>query len=206
MGQRRTASETRELIFKACSRILRREGLTNLTLEAVSDEAGLSKGGLLYHFPTKESLIEALFEYHNDKFETRIQELVLEDGNEAGAWLRAYAKASIEQIIDPDNSSLYASLFAAEEKYASAHQLMRRKYVDWQRRIESSRLDPTWATLVRLAVDGLWFAEMHKYAPPAEGRRQEIIELILSLTRMPATGDRNDEQSSTEAYLENIWP
>jgi hypothetical protein len=134
-----------------------------------------------------------LFEYHNDKFETRVQELVLEEADEAGAWLRAYAKASVEQIIDPDNASLYASLFAAEEKYASAHQLMRHKYVDWQRRIEASRLDPTWATLVRLAVDGLWFAEMHKYAPPKAERRQEIIALILSLTRGPLKSDKNHE-------------
>jgi AcrR family transcriptional regulator len=110
VSQRRTATETRELIFEACSRILRREGLTNLTLEAVSDEAGLSKGGLLYHFPTKESLIESLFEYHNDKFETRVQELVLEEADEAGAWLRAYANASVEQIIDPDNASLAANV------------------------------------------------------------------------------------------------
>jgi len=206
VGQRRTASETRELIFEACSRILRREGLTNLTLEAVSDEAGLSKGGLLYHFPTKQSLIESLFEYHNDQFETRIQELVLEEADEAGAWLRAYAKASIEQITDPDNASLYASLFAAEEKYASAHQLMRRKYVDWQRRIEASRLDPTWATLVRFAVDGFWFAEMHKYAPPNDEMRQEIIALIFSLTRGPLKSGGNNEQSTTQSYLENIRP
>ena len=205
MSQRRTALETRQLLFEACSRILRREGLTNLTLDAVSEEAGLSKGGLLYHFPTKESLIEGLFEYHNDKFETRLQILAEEEGDEPGAWLRAYARASIEQITDSDNAGLYASLFAAEEKYASAHQAMRRKYVDWQRRIEASRLDPTWATLVRFAVDGLWFAEMHKYAPPDEARRQKIIELILSLTRGPLRDDVNDEQSTTETYLENIW-
>ncbi len=204
MSQRRTASETRELLFEACSRILQREGLTNLTLDAVSEEAGLSKGGLLYHFPTKESLIEGLFEYHNNKFEIRLQILAAEEGDEPGAWLRAYARASIEQITDPGNAGLYASLFAAEEKYASAHQAMRRKYVDWQRRIEASRLDPTWATLVRFAVDGLWFAEMHKYAPPNETRRQEIIELIMSLTRKPLRSDVNNEQSTTETYLENI--
>ena len=51
LNQRRTASETRDLVLEACNRILRHEGLTNLTLEAVAEEAGLSKGGLLYHFP-----------------------------------------------------------------------------------------------------------------------------------------------------------
>jgi len=157
--------------------------LTNLTLEAVAAEAGLSKGGLLYHFPTKKHLIDALFEHHNQKFETRLEALYQEEEpDDAGAWLRAYARASIEQIIDPDNASLYASLFAAEERYASAHQLMRDKYIDWQQHIEDCGLDPAWATLIRLTVDGLWFAEMHRYAPPGQERREEIIKLILDLT------------------------
>ncbi|MGD2159358.1 MAG: TetR/AcrR family transcriptional regulator [Anaerolineales bacterium] len=180
MGHQR--KQTRQQIFEACSWILRNEGLTNLTLEAVADEAQISKGGLLYHFPNKESLIEALFEYHNSKFETRLQELVEAEGDEVGAWLRAYAKASIEQIADPENASLYASLFAAEERYASAHQLMREKYVNWQKNIENCGLDPTLATLVRIAVDGLWFAEMHRYAPPDLKRREKILKRILDMT------------------------
>ena len=182
MSRQRNASRTRELIFEACSRILRREGLITLTLDAVADEAGLSKGGLLYHFPTKQALIEALFEYHNNEFEARLEALAQEEGDDPGAWLRAYAKASIEQITDPDNASLYASLFAAEERYASAHQLMRDKYIGWQNKVENCGLDPKWATLMRIAVDGLWFVEMHRYAPPDKERREEIVEMILNLT------------------------
>ncbi len=179
---RQQSRQTRQQIFEACSRILRDEGLTNLTLEAVADEAGISKGGLLYHFPNKKTLIDALFEYYNDIFETRLKELAEVEGDDAGAWLRAYAKASIEQIADPDNASLYAGLFAAEERYDSAHQLMRQKYVNWQQQVENCGLDPVLATLVRLTVDGLWFAEMHRYAPPDVESRERIIELIFNMT------------------------
>jgi AcrR family transcriptional regulator len=182
MEQSRNSSNTRETIFKACSEILRREGLTNLTLQAVASEAGISKGGLLYHFETKEALIEALFEYHNNIFEERLKELLILEGEKPGAFLRAYAKASVEQMSNPDNASLYASLFAAEEKYASAHKLMREKYVNWQDQINQSGLDPDWAILLRFAVDGLWFAEMHRYAPPNPEQRGIIVEMILKLT------------------------
>ncbi|HAY84752.1 MAG TPA: hypothetical protein DCY42_07480 [Chloroflexi bacterium] len=182
MDQNRTSSQTREIIFRACSQILRREGLTNLTLQAVASEAGLSKGGLLYHFETKEALIEALFEYHNSIFEDRLKELLALEGEKTGAFLRAYAKASVEQMTNPENASLYASLFAAEEKYASAHKLMREKYVNWQNEIYQTGLDPNWALFLRFAVDGLWFAEMHRYAPPSLEQREEIVEMILKLT------------------------
>jgi len=182
MNPRRDPSETRELIFAACGRILGSHGLSDLTLENVAEEAGLSKGGLLYHFPNKESLIEGLFEYHNSIFEERLSALEEEEGDDPGAWLRAYARASIEQITDPGNASLYASLFAAEERFTVASILMRSKYIDWQSKVEESGLDPAWATLIRFAVDGLWFAEMHQWAPPDEERRAEIVELILGLT------------------------
>lgn len=185
MERSQVSTDTREKIFKACSYILRNEGLSNLTLKAVAKEAGISKGGLLYHFETKAALIDALFEYHNNIFETRLQELVEIEGDRPGAFLRAYAKASVEQVADPENASMYASLFAAEEKYASAHKLMREKYVNWQKQIVDSGLDPEWAMLLRFAVDGLWFIEMHRYAPPDPDQREEIVELINKLTHYP---------------------
>ncbi len=185
MGPQRTDLRTRDLILEACSQILRREGLTNLTLKAVAEEAGISKGGLLYHFPNKVSLIETLFKYHNDKFEARLQELAKIEGDVPGAWLRAYARASIEQIADPGNASLYASIFAAEDRYATAHQLMRQKYTLWQKQVEECGLNPDWATLVRFAVDGLWFSEMHRYAPLSTTRHEKIVDLILELIDDP---------------------
>ena len=36
------------------------KGVAKLTLEAVAKEAGVSKGGLLYHFSNKEALIEGM--------------------------------------------------------------------------------------------------------------------------------------------------
>jgi len=57
----RNASQTRELSFKACSQILRPSSLISLALDAGANQAGISKGGLLYQFLNKEALIEALF-------------------------------------------------------------------------------------------------------------------------------------------------
>ena len=165
-GQKRTAADTRELIFKAASQILIDDGLSSLTLAKVAEQAGLSKGGLLYHFPNKVALIDAIFEYHNGIFERRLSQLRIEEGDSPGAWLKAYARASVEQISDAETASLYASLFAAEEEYASAHAKMRQKYEVWQEQVEQCGLDPNWAMLIRLTVDGLWFSEMHQYGPP----------------------------------------
>ncbi|MEZ4725609.1 MAG: TetR family transcriptional regulator [Caldilineaceae bacterium] len=182
MNQKRSAAETRELIFDACGRILRREGLTRLTLEAVAAEAGLSKGGLLYHFPSKLALIEALFQHHIDRFNRNLQRLVETEEQGPGGWLRAYAKASIAEITDPDNASLFASLFAAGERYPTVLAIMRRSYDGWQQQVDASPLAPAVALLVRLAVDGFWFTEMYQYAPLSVEQRTAVLHELLRLT------------------------
>ena len=43
---------TRATLLAAARQVLRRQGAT-LSLDAVAREAGVSKGGLLHHYPTK---------------------------------------------------------------------------------------------------------------------------------------------------------
>jgi hypothetical protein len=45
-----------------------------------------------------------------------------------------------------------------------------------QDKIENDELDPVRSTIVRLAIDGLWFAEMFGLAPPKDELRQKVIE------------------------------
>jgi len=52
----------RDKLLDAYADILRDGGERAATLEAVATKAGVSKGGLLYHFKTKEALAEALSE------------------------------------------------------------------------------------------------------------------------------------------------
>src|SRR5437764_3199185 len=47
-------------LLDAAEAVVERQGIGNLTLDAVAAEAGMSKGGLLHHFPSKDQLVEAL--------------------------------------------------------------------------------------------------------------------------------------------------
>ena len=51
---------SRERILAAAVQVALREGVSAMTLEAVAREAGVSKGGLLYHFASKDELIAAM--------------------------------------------------------------------------------------------------------------------------------------------------
>jgi AcrR family transcriptional regulator len=52
--------DSRELILQAAENIVARRGPAHLTLETAAHEAKVSKGGLFYHFRSKEALLEAM--------------------------------------------------------------------------------------------------------------------------------------------------
>lgn len=52
--------DSRELILQAAEEIVARRGPAHLTLETAANVAKVSKGGLFYHFRSKEALLEAM--------------------------------------------------------------------------------------------------------------------------------------------------
>src|SRR5438128_11419615 len=75
MQRQKTTPQTIDLILTAAERVVLRDGVLRLTVEAVAREAKLSKGGVLYHFATKESLIQAMLDrlIHNYERESALQ-------------------------------------------------------------------------------------------------------------------------------------
>lgn len=59
-AKRRRLAERPEIILDAANAVLRERGAGGLTIDAVAAAAGLSKGGVLHHFASKDALVEAL--------------------------------------------------------------------------------------------------------------------------------------------------
>jgi AcrR family transcriptional regulator len=65
---------SRERILKAASELVREVGANNISLDAVAERAGISKGGLLYNFPTKVELLRAIVASHVERMEAQVAE------------------------------------------------------------------------------------------------------------------------------------
>ena len=68
----RGPSRHAQQLLDAAIAVIRRDGAQALTLDAVAAEAGVSKGGVLYHFATKRALIDGLIERWLDDFEAQL--------------------------------------------------------------------------------------------------------------------------------------
>ncbi len=172
-------STTRQNILQAAYQFVQREGGDRLTLEAVAHEAGLSKGGLLYHFPTKDALIGGMVAYLIDQFEGDLNRAFAEENSGPGSWLRAYIRASCNS---PDEESNGASaLLAAVANNPALLEPLRAHYASWQAHIENDGVSPARATIIRLALDGLWFADLLDLAPPNGPLREQLIAELFAL-------------------------
>lgn len=181
MKRQHIANETRRAILGAAAQIVSAQGSDALTLEAVARVAGVSKGGLLYHFPGKEALIVGMVEHLLDEFDTAIQhELAAEAAGQAGRWTRAFVRATFlpEQQQRDTSAALLAAVAANPELLAP----MRARYESWQAQIDADGLGPARGLMVRLALDGLWFSDLLGFAPPDPAQRALLRNLIDRLT------------------------
>ena len=69
----RRSPGARDRILDAAEQLVSAQGASNLTLDAVAQSAGVSKGGLLYHYPSKDALLVAMLERYCDQIDARCE-------------------------------------------------------------------------------------------------------------------------------------
>ena len=183
----RGGGDTKARILDAAEEVVLRDGVARLTLDAAAAEAGLSKGGILYHFPTRDSLVAGMVAKIIEEFDHDI-ECRLEADRRPGCFTRAYIGATMEPSDPrPDREDrLGAALIAAAAAQPELLAPLQRAAERWQGRLEDDGLDPTTATLLRLACDGLWMCDLFGLAPPAAARRAAVGRALDQLARGPS--------------------
>jgi len=174
------SNSKRNNILLAASIIVKNNGVEKLTLEAVAKEAGVSKGGLLHHFPNKEALIKGMVEELTNDFFNNVQERVTSATVDAGKWSRAFIEAVDDDIKEGNEitTALSAALFTNPELLCK----FQSQYSTWQKNIENDGIDPVRSTIVRLAADGLWYAEIFGLGVLDDELRSKVIRELINMT------------------------
>ena len=186
---RRTAAQTRALILGSAEHVVIRDGVAHLTLDAAAAEAGLSKGGVLYHFPTRDSLVAGMVEAMLERFEHEIAAHLPEPGSAdadvPGTYARAYVAASLAPS-HPGEERLGTALLAAAAAEPDLLAPIQAAAGQWQANLVADGLDPVQATALRLACDGVWLCDLFGLAPPSGDLRAGIGTFLEALTRTPS--------------------
>lgn len=181
-----------ERILDAAEKVVLEVGASHMTLCAVAKKAGLSKGGLLYHFPSKDDLLKAMIQRLAERLRQTRYEKMQQLQGESFPELKAYVLSSLYPSPELDN--IFAAILAAISHNPKLLKLIREEYQKFLQ--ELSKSVPSFFQMMRtvLAVDGLRLIELLRLSPFSQEQRTAIIAEIL----------KNIDESSTTPTMEKL--
>ncbi len=180
---------TRERIVRSALKIVRDSGIMKLTLADVADEASVSKGGLLYHFGTKDKLIYGVLK---DTVEHYAEELArLQAGDrKPGGWMRALLTSTFpppKQQISDVVVALFSTLLLADRPVGKEmRSVYQSNLLKWTELVASDGLDDVTAAVIQMAIDGLMFNEAVGARPFPPALRERFLERLREMTCIDA--------------------
>jgi AcrR family transcriptional regulator len=130
-----------------------------VTFQAVADAVGVTKGGVMHHFATKNALVLEVFNDAMAKFEAEVDAAMANDPVSYGSFTRAYIDATISlgekaQEEYDNQATLYVLMLGDSE--------LRELWAQWanaQLKKHAATDDTETLCMVRLTADGIWLSD-----------------------------------------------
>ncbi len=169
----------RDKVLQAYVELLHTEGERAATIDAVAARAGVSKGGVLYHFPSKDALAEATLE----RFEAITSRDLAEMAKDPEGPSRHFVRTSwvTEDTLD---LTYNAVLRLAQAGHAGAVAALEQVHEQWLDQIRDEVGDPARAEAIMLIGEGLY----HQSGMPGAWARRtfagHLDELLTLVDRL----------------------
>ncbi|MDO5067008.1 MAG: TetR family transcriptional regulator [Propionibacteriaceae bacterium] len=171
-------ASNRTQLLEAAIAVAERDGLPAVTLDSVAAEAGLTKGGLLYHFPNRRALLVGVHDHLAAVWEA---DMLAELGAEPEAAdpkdrLRAYIRVSSRAM---NKAELVYLADAGDDPELTDE--WKRVSDRWIGPIEETATTHPEVALACLAADGLWVHDALSGRHLPQQVRDHLVEQILAL-------------------------
>lgn len=149
--------ETQSTILDAAERAINAKGIANTKISDIAKEAGVSKGGVFHHFPTKKSVILGII----DRYEKTLYSLRDEIHGELPEQPFRKLKATLLALIkhpnhsNNDTANIITLLSDAELRHKIGR-VKKNLFND----VMADAPDPKRAALAMIFYDGVWLSEM----------------------------------------------
>lgn len=165
-------------MIQAARELTIEKGWGNFSLEAVAHRVGVSKGGLIHHFPNKQALLDAISDQIMEYLDSHIRLEMENDPEPEGKLIRAYLSMSLLPDDDPNKNLMMAAYLTGWKDERSCQ-----RWNEWiENRLAESRRYVR-DMIVKYAADGLWHEHImgDKLSPKM---RTEIIKRLIEITKI----------------------
>ncbi|HAQ60328.1 MAG TPA: TetR family transcriptional regulator [Microbacterium sp.] len=142
----------REVVLDAYESLLIADGERAATMDATARAAGVSKGGLLYHFSSKDALESGVIDRLDALVSADIEAMTSADGGPIAYFLRTSVMEN-----DPLDRAILATSRLAQGGNASASAALRRIRERWGDALRPYTKNAVALDLIMLVSDGLYF-------------------------------------------------
>lgn len=169
--RKKQPEHVRVQLIESAKRLALENGLAAVSVEAVAADAGVTKGGLFHHFPSKHALVDAVFRHLLDQFAADLDARMAVDTEPHGRFTRAFVRSVFEVGAEAQWGPLWIATITDPE--------LRRLWGEWL----TSQLSKHGETSLRLesarfAADGVWLGHMFGVAPEdPDAFQRHLIEM-----------------------------
>jgi AcrR family transcriptional regulator len=164
----------RSKLIECAARMITEQGPNAVTIQAVADAAGVTKGGLLHHF--KNQLSESVSRYFIDQMDTELSELMAEDPVRYGRFTRCYIKAISRDLASSQNEQWISfAIYTVTEPELKS---MWNEWMKERRRLHYDTDSDQMLQVLRYAAEGIWFEVLM-----GRGYQKEHSTLLSSLVK-----------------------
>lgn len=174
----------------AAEEVILSEGIGSLSLDAIAKRVGLSKSGLLHHFPSKDALIHGLVRLKCSQWKA--------DCDEEFAEVRPGPFPTAQAFFDMcfgerdsfcedclRSSMVLVAALVHDPRHVAPIREVRRYLAS---RLANDGVPEDLAELLLLTIDGLWFGRLFGVAEPSQASLRAIrehLERLMKIHRAP---------------------
>lgn len=168
----------REAILVAAEALVREIGAANLTYDELVRRSGITRGGITYHFPSKDALLAAIVDNDLQQWHECVQKKrERHDGRMAD--LKAFITSTSE--TDEATNRLCAGLLSVAAGSSSLNAPWKHYYSSHHKTVVRTAPDPVMAAILTLATEGLFWQETLGLSPLNARERQQVVTRLLAL-------------------------
>jgi AcrR family transcriptional regulator len=169
---------SRQAILDAAVDLLADVGAAHLTLDAVAQRAGISKGGLLYNFPTKNALLAAMIEHHVASATALLGEVRPDDKTAVQGAVRQQFEERFSWLCDAARKRTAHSMLAAIAEQPQLLEPVRHLHRMLWEKVAVSGADPHRLWIAWLAGEGLLFHQMFGLSPLSPEDYDKLVRIL----------------------------
>lgn len=172
-------ASSRNALLDALESIISEGSVHDVTLESVAARAGVTKGGLIYHFKSKEALLYALVERMRLRLEAHCADPTLETRLALKSFLIARIHYAFGMPLQ--EKKIMANLLAAASSYPSLMGPVKTMYDSGTEGLARVTDSAGLALSVWTALDGFVLLEMLNIRHFSELEKQQMQAALLAL-------------------------